>query len=266
MASYNLILNLTSECNMQCPFCYIRREKELYKNIVLNPENIKDVLNNLDVKNITISGGEPTVLPYETLFSILTKIREIWQGNIDFETNFTNPDVCFRLKDNFDINIVVGYDFNVRPMGQVVWQSLYEARKDFSLKLCVSPFLVKSYHPNLIIKKLSLLSNLKNVELVRYWKNENNQWNLSNSLYENYIQRFVTTDFTTNFKLLNKSKVLDGTYLFRNLYMQPNGSLQYTQSGTIIEFHPFEDKVYNMDNDFLTYTNDLVKFMKENNG
>ena len=265
MANYNLILNLTYDCNMQCPFCYIRREKEKYKNIVLNPDNVVEIINKFDIRNITISGGEPTTLSYNILFTFLSKLREVWDGNIDFETNFTNPDVCYRLKDNFNINIVVGYDFNVRPMGQVIWNNLYESRKEFDLKLCVSPFLVKTYHPNLIIKKLSLLKNIKYVELVRYWKNENNQFKLDNQMFENYIERFVLTDFETNFNLLNKSKVLDGTFLFKNLYMQPNGLLEYTNSGTIIEFVPFEDKVYNMDNDFLTYTNNLVKFMKEHN-
>lgn len=260
---YNLIINPTYDCNMQCVFCFRRRERETYKKFTLPVETVEEILNKLDITQITISGGEPTLLPIEYLNNLLGKIREHFDGKINFETNFTNPDICAKLKTQYNLNIVVGFDFHIRPLAQNVWNSLYEYHHKFDLKICASPFMIKSHHPNLIIRKLSVLQNLENVEIVRYLKNENNQWNIADNIYENFVKKFMETDFKTNFNLLNYSKVKDNTFLLKDLYLQPNGALEYLSADNIIEFKPFENRVPNLPDSFCTYSNNLVKYMKE---
>lgn len=260
---YNLIINPTYNCNMQCVFCYRKKERETYQKYQLPLEAIDDTFNNLDIGEVTISGGEPTLLPFEYLFTMLTKIREHFSGRINFETNFTNSEVCAKLKDKFNINIVVGYDFHIRPLGQDIWNKLYECHHKFDIKICASPFIIKTHHPNLIIRKLSVLKNLENVEITRYVKNENNQWNIADNIFENFVKRFIETDFKTNFNFLNYSKVKDNTFLYKDLYLQPNGNLEYLEANTIIEFKPFANEVPNLPDSFCTYSNNLIKYMKE---
>lgn len=260
---YNLIINPSYDCNMQCVFCYRKKERESYNSKQLPLEAIDDAFANLEISEVTITGGEPTMLSYDYLFLMLTKIRTYFSGKINFETNFTNPEMCAKLKDKFNINIVVGYDFHVRPLAQSIWNNMYEFHNKFDIKICASPFIIKSHHPNLIIRKLSVLNNLENVEVVRYVKNVNNQWNIADNIFENFVQRFVETDFKTNFNFLNYSKVKDNTFLFKDLYLQPNGNLEYLEAGTIIEFRPFVNEIPKLPDSFCTYSNNLIKYMKE---
>lgn len=71
-AANGLVLNLTNDCNLNCPFCYSRandvRQPELETDL------IKQILLNFKGKIIYLSGGEPTI--YKDIIPVISLIKE----------------------------------------------------------------------------------------------------------------------------------------------------------------------------------------------
>ena len=259
---FKLIINPTLKCNFDCLLCHTKSEAAKYGDTILDVNALDDIFKNYDIKEVVISGGEPTLCPLEYMYSLVDKIREYYKGKIDFETNFNDVRYCEILKKAKDVNIVVSYNFHMSPNANQIWNSMYDCEFPFDIKVVASHFVVKSFHPNLILRKFSLLRNCKGFEVVRYWKNINNQFLVETALFEKFIKLFNSSAITCQAKFKNKEKILDNTYMYRPLIINPNGLLYVYKTSNIIETEPFNGEVPALDSDFQTYTSDLVSFFK----
>ena len=251
---YKLVINPTFKCSFECNFCYVKKEKETYKDKLLDISALDDIFKNYDIKEVAISGGEPTTCDYDYMISLINKIKEYYDGQIDFETNFYDVNYCRKLQEATGINMVVGYDFHVKPFHTNIWENMYEYPLLFDIKTTATHFVVKSFHPNLILKKYTLLRNLKEFEFDRYMKNFYNQWLVSEELYDKYMNIFLVSDIKSKEKFKNARKAKDESYLLKPIFLNPDGLLYVQQATTIVEFVPFTGKVPELPLDFQTYT------------
>lgn len=256
---FTLIVNPTYKCGFDCNFCYVKKEQEKYDNKLLNVNALDDVFKNYEIGKVVISGGEPTNCDYDYIVSLINKIKEYYKDEIDFETNFYNVEYCRKLQESTGVNIVVGYDFHVRPYANDIWEKMYEYPLPFDIKICATHFVVKSFHPNLVLKKFTLLRNLKNFEIVRYMKNFTSQWKVETHLYEKYIRLFFDSEIETKNKCKNYTKIINGTYKNRPLIINPDGLLYVQKADTIVEQVPYVGEVPALDDEFATYTSELVR-------
>lgn len=67
-----LVLNLTSNCNMNCPFCYAHANEMLSKDLEIH--KIEELLKKYNGRMVYLSGGEPTVS--KNLISIIKMIKK----------------------------------------------------------------------------------------------------------------------------------------------------------------------------------------------
>ena len=258
-----LIINPTFNCGFDCIFCYTKNEQNKYDKMLLDIDNISEVFKNYDIKEVCISGGEPTTCNIDYMILLIRKINENYTGTIDFETNFHNPNYCESLQKIFDnVNIVVSYDFAARPYANEVWNNMYVYPNKFDVKITATHLVIKNYHPNLILKKFSLLRNINSYEIVRYMKNFGNQWNIETELFEKFIKLFNDSQINCSAKFKNKEKVLNNTYLYRNLFLNPDGLLTVQKTGTIVENTPFTGEIPALEEQFQTYTTNLVNYFK----
>lgn len=258
---YKLVINPTFKCDFDCIFCYVKKEMETYQDRLLDISVLDDVFKNYKFEEVVISGGEPTNCPYDYMISLIEKIREYYDGQIDFETNFHNPTYCEKLQNATGVNIVVGYDFHAKPYANETWVNMYDYPNKFDIKLCATHFVVKSFHPNLILKKFSLLRNFKEFEVVRYMKNFSNQWKVETELFDKFIALFANSDFENKYTMKNIKKVKDNSYLLRPLIINPDGLLYVQSFGTIVQQIPFTGEFPEITEDFATYTNNSINVL-----
>ena len=112
-------------CNLCCPYCMngrllkindFKQERDLLK-------KFEKRLKHLNVSHIVISGGEPTIYPFEILENLTNYIRKLGVSNVGMSTNGTNPSLLCKLlpkldfvaldiKGNQDTYAKLGNDFN----------------------------------------------------------------------------------------------------------------------------------------------------------
>lgn len=187
-------------CPFACNFCF-NKDKLIY-NEYLKLETLQNLLsnhNNFD--KIIISGGEPSNFPHpysNALFDIVTEYGKPVEVK------------CYPYSlDNYDerVNYNFSFDFLVRVRANDAWECMLRMPKKFNITMLLTPMLMKSYHPNNIFKKLSLLPNLKQIELVPYFKNNSTTWNMNNQYIENYMKAWLSSSLNYNFINYNKEKM-----------------------------------------------------------
>jgi len=93
----NIDIELTNKCNFNCIYCYVKRDKTTHLKVSLLETILKYCEKN-DVKNITLTGGEPFL--YKN-FDYLIHLIENTDINITFFTN-----------GSFLKNVIKEYDFS----------------------------------------------------------------------------------------------------------------------------------------------------------
>jgi len=260
---FNLIINPSFACRANCEFCHNFGQIGKYKDKILDYSHLEGVFKTYDIKHVSIEGGEPTECDYEYMVALIGKIKELYNGVIDFKTNFGNPEYCLKLQSATGVNIVVGYEFHLRPNSDNVWYSMYDYSKPFDIEICATPQMIRAYHPNLILKKFAVLNNLKSVEVVRYYKNLKNQWDVDDNLFETYVKMFVDSQINCGCTIKNIDKVKSGEFMQRNLILNPDGLLYVYNYGTIIDTEPYTGKIPAIPEEYKTYTAKLVNYIRE---
>jgi len=104
-----------SGCNLDCSYCDANYHKKV--NAELNPIEVLEIIEKTDCKNVTITGGEPTLQPM--LWPLLSYLGE--EGyKVTIETNGTNPIIPTPF-----ISWVVDYKFNYpNQMNKDNWDRL----------------------------------------------------------------------------------------------------------------------------------------------
>ena len=111
MRHLNLIVKLTSHCNLQCEYCF--------QNKTVGYQNLEDVFgflnrikNDIDSLNLIFHGGEPTLFPIEELTTFLERLTSLsLKISLSLQTNGTLFDsywksICLKY------NIVVSYSYD----------------------------------------------------------------------------------------------------------------------------------------------------------
>lgn len=193
-----LMIHPTFLCPFSCCFCITKNKASL--NEYLSLDKLETFLNENKFDNFIISGGEPSAFSK----SYFDAVVDIAKKHSDSVSIFMYPYTLTNFRD--DVEYMLSYDFLARARATEVWENLLSFPKPFDLKLTLSPGLMK-YHPNMIFKKLSLLNNIKSVELLPYFKSESTFYNLTTTNAEKYIKAFLTSGVNIPYTNLNIEKI-----------------------------------------------------------
>lgn len=196
-----LIVYPTFLCPYSCAFCLTKNKNSL--NEFLDIFKLRDFLekNASKFDKIKISGGEPMSINYDYFNELIDTLKE-------FNTNIVVSSYPVELKNyRDDIEYEFSYDFLARPRALEVWENLLNFPKKFDVKVLVSPQILKTFHPNVILNKLSILPNINTVEFKEYYRNETTMWNLNNLVYDKFIKLVLSSQLNVPFINLNKEKM-----------------------------------------------------------
>lgn len=132
------IIITTHECGRKCPFCI---DKYRGRNEYISLEDVEkglDFAEKLKVKDIFLTGGEPTKHPDIVKIAKLVKRRNF---NLVMTTNYENPDIMKQLDGIVDSFNVSYYDQKILPnqsdfksditLSTIIWQERFPTLKDF---------------------------------------------------------------------------------------------------------------------------------------
>lgn len=196
-----LIVYPTFLCPYSCAFCLTKDKNSL--NEFLDIFKLRDFLekNASKFDKIKISGGEPMSINYDYFNELVDALKE-------FNTNIVVSSYPVELKNyRDDIEYEFSYDFLARPRALEVWENLLNFPKKFDVKVLVSPQILKTFHPNVILNKLSILPNINTVEFKEYYRNETTMWNLNSLVYDKFIKLVLSSQLNVPFINLNKEKM-----------------------------------------------------------
>ena len=196
-----LIVYPTFLCPYSCAFCLTKDKNSL--NEFLDIFKLRDFLekNASKFDKIKISGGEPMSINYDYFNELVDTLKE-------FNTNIVVSSYPVELKNyRDDIEYEFSYDFLARPRALEVWENLLNFPKKFDVKVLVSPQILKTFHPNVILNKLSILPNINTVEFKEYYRNETTMWNLNSLVYDKFIKLVLSSQLNIPFINLNKEKM-----------------------------------------------------------
>lgn len=196
-----LIVYPTFLCPYSCTFCLTKDKNSL--NEFLDIFKLRDFLekNASKFDKIKISGGEPMSINYDYFNELVDTLKE-------FNTNIVVSSYPVELKNyRDDIEYEFSYDFLARPRALEVWENLLNFPKKFDVKVLVSPQILKTFHPNVILNKLSILPNINTVEFKEYYRNETTMWNLNSLVYDKFIKLVLSSQLNVPFINLNKEKM-----------------------------------------------------------
>lgn len=196
-----LIVYPTFLCPYSCAFCLTKDKNSL--NEFLDIFKLRDFLekNASKFDKIKISGGEPMSINYDYFNELVDTLKE-------FNTNIVVSSYPVELKNyRDDIEYEFSYDFLARPRALEVWENLLNFPKKFDVKVLVSPQILKTFHPNVILNKLSILPNINTVEFKEYYRNETTMWNLNSLVYDKFIKLVLSSQLNVLFINLNKEKM-----------------------------------------------------------
>lgn len=189
-------------CQYKCPFC-IHREKNIDKEPhYLSDEYIKKFLekNGDKFDRIIISGGEPLSYP-----------KVYFDRIVNYAKNATNDVIISSFPTNIenyrdDVEYSLSYDFLSRSHAYDAWHNLLNFPKEFDLVMELTPQLY-AMHPNAIFRKLTLLKNMRSVELKPVYKTQFTNWKFSQDYCDRYVKAFISSKLNLKYINVNKEKI-----------------------------------------------------------
>ena len=228
------------------------------------------------------------VKDYDEIFFQLGKIPyyslqcEVFEySHEEFNTNIVVSSYPVELKNyRDDIEYEFSYDFLARPRALEVWENLLRFPKKFDIKILVSPQILKTFHPNTILNKLSILPNIKSVEFKEYYRNEITMWNLNNTVYDKFIKLVLSSQLNIPYINLNKEKMrflnnkssrVDNSYFDEEYCLLPDNKLyiQHFNEEDISTFQEINEEdigtlKVNYPEEYNFYSTELKKWSLEN--
>ena len=269
-----LVVYQTFLCPFSCAFCLTKTKNSL--NEFLDVFKLRDFLekNHLNFDKIKISGGEPMLINHDYFNELVDTIKE-------FNKNIIISSYPVELKNyRDDIEYEFSYDFLARPRALEVWENLLRFPKKFDIKILVSPQILKTFHPNTILNKLSILPNIKSVEFKEYYRNEITMWNLNNTVYDKFIKLVLSSQLNIPYINLNKEKMrflnnkssrVDNSYFDEEYCLLPDNKLyiQHFNEEDISTFQEINEEdigtlKVNYPEEYNFYSTELKKWSLEN--
>lgn len=269
-----LVVYPTFLCPFSCAFCLTKTKNSL--NEFLDVFKLRDFLekNHSNFDKIKISGGEPMLINHDYFNELVDTIKE-------FNKNIIISSYPVELKNyRDDIEYEFSYDFLARPRALEVWENLLRFPKKFDIKILVSPQILKTFHPNTILNKLSILPNIKSVEFKEYYRNEITMWNLNNTVYDKFIKLVLSSQLNIPYINLNKEKMrflnnkssrVDNSYFDEEYCLLPDNKLyiQHFNEEDISTFQEINEEdigtlKVNYPEEYNFYSTELKKWSLEN--
>lgn len=265
-----LIIYPTFLCPFSCTFC-LTKNKNSY-NELLSIDNITNFLlqHNDKFDKFVISGGEPMSFKNSYFNQLVDLLKEYNKPIVVNSYPYT--------LDNYreDIEYKLSYDFMARPRALEAWNNLLSFKKPFDLSIVISPVIFK-YHPNDILKKLSMLPKIKSVEFIPYYKNESSEFDITkNDCLTKFNQMILQSKLNLPYVLVNKEKMRE--YLFEkpennvNICLLPDGNMYYQDFDNrgIIKFYKTDENIFNENKIFKCpeeidlYSEKMIQWFKDN--
>lgn len=269
----NLIIYPTFLCNFSCQYCLFKHK--ISSSELLNIDKLDSYINlhKDEIDNFIVSGGDISLLESSYIKLLFDKLQS-FNKKIILKTYPYNYKKIKPIMDNYDIKYDFHYDFLAKPNAFDAWSNLLSFDKPFKITITLSPLLFK-YHPNNLLKKLAQLQNLQEVEFVPYYKNNNNQFDITNNnLLNTMIKLILSCKLNLPFNITNKEKIyckLSNNFnIDKNIYLFSNG-LTYQQyfDNDILKFKESDGFFSTLDNlnipdNVDIYSNEICEWFKTN--
>jgi len=248
MNKISLSINPTYLCNFRCNFCYLT-EKQLSDSSRLDLSKLEKKLKEIKeygytIDHVDLYGGEVGLLPLSYLEEMDNILENFDNPNINVVTNLYKINPYFE-KEHVDLS--VSYDFKAREKHDQVLQNIIKSKKRIAILMLASHELIK-YDVDGIIKIFNQISNIKTVEIKPYSKNQANDLKVSDSEFEEYIKKWLTSNIPKNFNFKNEENIKlslskqYNAFSSDHLYITPKGNF------AVLEFDS-ENKEFFLDLD-----------------
>ncbi|WP_165786810.1 radical SAM protein [Aliarcobacter cryaerophilus] len=119
-----LSIMLTKKCNLECSYCYASKgESELDWDLL---KNILEVAHKMNVLDITLGGGEPTL--YSRFDDLVKLVNDKYYFGLSVTTNGTNIEI-FKIFSNMFSKVRVSLDNQKRQLDSIMTSQLQELKE-----------------------------------------------------------------------------------------------------------------------------------------
>lgn len=225
--SINLEIITTYKCNKNCPFCLYGQEKNNQNNVSLTwlEETLNYISHSYEIKNITLSGGEISLLG-DFYLELLIRLCKLYNKQTKVNTNLKNINKI--ILNNFD-SLDVSLNFNKFDLE--IDETIKNIKKLSNSKTINIKTIDRSCEDN-SLDIIDLLNNLniKSWEIMPYHHTLYLPYKLNNYLfYENVVRQYLNLYREMNFAFQNRQQ-LQGilkkdNYNTQTFYITPNNKI-----------------------------------------
>ena len=192
-------LNPTYLCNFKCDFCYLTPTQLADKNKINLGDldkRLSEVSKVMPISYVDLYGGEISVLGDDYFYALKDTIRRYYQGEINIITNYASPK-SYMHED--DISLSVSFDFEARERSDLVFANMLTCPVPISVLILASPKVI-NMDVGEMVQQLSMLSNIRSVEIKPYSTNQANAHNVTHKDFENFVLKWLSYDLPFEFE------------------------------------------------------------------
>lgn len=243
-------LNPTYLCNFRCDFCYLTPEQLADRNKInlgVLDKRLSEVSKYQPIEYIDLYGGEISTLGDDYFYSLKEVIRKYYQGEINIITNYASPKPYMH---NNDISLSVSYDFEAREKSDLVFANMLTCPVPISVLILASKKVVEMDVKSMV-QQLSMLSNIRSVEIKPYSTNQANQQEVTHKDFEEFVIKWLEMDLP--FELENEHRIRESlnkeydAFSNNHVYINPNGNF------AVLEFDDNDNEYFLELNSFADY-------------
>ena len=249
-------LNPTYLCNFKCDFCYLTPTQLADKNKINLGDldkRLSEVSKVTPISYVDLYGGEISVLGDDYFYALKDTIRRYYQGEINIITNYASPK-SYMHED--DISLSVSFDFEARERSDLVFANMLTCPVPISVLILASPKVI-NMDVGEMVQQLSMLSNIRSVEIKPYSTNQANAHNVTHKDFENFVLKWLSYDLPFEFENYHRiQESLKGKYnafSSDHVYINPNGNF------SVLEFDSNDNEYFLELNTF----NEYIQWAKE---
>lgn len=235
-----LSIMLTKKCNLKCSYCYASKgDSELDWELL---QQILEVAQNMNVLDITLGGGEPTL--YSRFEDLVKLINEKYDFGLSVTTNGTNIEIFKNIPNMFS-KVRVSLDNQKRVLDNTMKNQLRELRKYQNIGINLLYSSVSSEWLKDTINKLKN-EDIKDILIIPEHLNgqytlSQNDWdileNIIKSSLKNDVDIKITSDAEKYLKIETLETAHQDEYMF--LHIDDEGNLKEKS---------WENSTYNLSN------------------
>ena len=234
-------LNPTYLCNFKCDFCYLTPTQLADKNKINLGDldkRLSEVSKVVPIEYVDLYGGEISVLGDDYFYALKETIRRYYQGEINIITNYASPK-SYMHED--DISLSVSFDFEARERSDLVFANMLTCPVSISVLILASPKVI-NMDVGEMVQQLSMLSNIRSVEIKPYSTNQANAHNVTHKDFEEFVKKWLSYDLPFEFENYHRiQESLEGKYnafSSDHVYINPNGNF------SVLEFDSNDNEYF----------------------